>query len=313
MRKDFVNEVARTQNVKRANLIEKDLILHQVLIDLSKSKFFKDNFAFKGGTCLAKCYLDYFRFSEDIDFTWKNQGAFSGKSQKEIRRYLSTVIDDTGKIFEDIAKTRGLDFRCMKDNSDYVELTGNDKMCTFKLWYQSEELGRRTFLKVQINFVEKLCYPLKSGKLKSLISKNQEELVLLFPEYKEYTEEIDFDVYGPQEILSEKIRAILTRKGTKARDYLDVYLIEKNFDISVDEVFDCVVEKTKFTLNLYARYRDNLEKKKTTIMSTPFNWGEEKELLLKQIDESDFYQFIEKLRALLKKVIESLPEMEKNG
>jgi hypothetical protein len=37
MRKDFVNEVARTQNVKRADLIEKDLILHQVLIDLSKS------------------------------------------------------------------------------------------------------------------------------------------------------------------------------------------------------------------------------------------------------------------------------------
>lgn len=180
MRKDFVNEVARTQNVKRADLIEKDLILHQILIDLSKNKFFHDNFAFKGGTCLAKCYLDYFRFSEDIDFTWKNQSAFGGKSQKEVRRYLSTVIDDTGKIFEDIAKTRGLDFKCMKDDREYVELTGNNKMCAFKLWYQSEELGRRSFLKVQINFVEKLCYPLKSTKLKSLISKNQEELLLLF-------------------------------------------------------------------------------------------------------------------------------------
>jgi hypothetical protein len=50
MRKDFVNEVARTQNVKRADLIEKDLILHQILIDLSKNKFFHDNFAFKGDT-----------------------------------------------------------------------------------------------------------------------------------------------------------------------------------------------------------------------------------------------------------------------
>jgi predicted nucleotidyltransferase component of viral defense system len=69
MRKDFVYEVARTQKVKRADLIEKDLILHQVLFDLSKNKFFHDNLAFKGGTCLAKCYLDYFRFSEDIDFT----------------------------------------------------------------------------------------------------------------------------------------------------------------------------------------------------------------------------------------------------
>lgn len=109
MRKDFVNEVAGTKKIKRADLIEKDLILHQVLFDLSKNKFFSANFAFKGGTCLAKCYLDYFRFSEDIDFTWKNQNVFDGKSQKEVRRYLSVVIDSIGEIFEDIAKTRGLD------------------------------------------------------------------------------------------------------------------------------------------------------------------------------------------------------------
>jgi hypothetical protein len=35
MRKDFVNEVARVQRVKRTDLIEKDLILHQLLFDLN--------------------------------------------------------------------------------------------------------------------------------------------------------------------------------------------------------------------------------------------------------------------------------------
>jgi predicted nucleotidyltransferase component of viral defense system len=313
MRKDFVNEVARTQNVKRADLIEKDLILHQVLFDLSKNKFFHDNFAFKGGTCLAKCYLDYFRFSEDIDFTWKNQSVFEGKSQKEVRRYLSAVIDSIGEIFEDIAKTRGLDFRCLKDDRNYVELTGGDKTCTLKVWYQSEVLGRKSFLKVQMNFVEKLCYPFKSAELKSLISEDQEELILLFPEYKEYTQKITFDAYDCHEILAEKIRAILTRKGTKARDFLDVYLIDKEFGISLEEIFACAIEKTRFTLNLYARYRENLEEKKPSIMSAPFNWGEEKGLLLKEIDEKDFYKFIEKLRAFLKKVIEGLPERKKSS
>ena len=34
MRKDFVNEVARVQRIKRTDLIEKDLILHQVLFEL---------------------------------------------------------------------------------------------------------------------------------------------------------------------------------------------------------------------------------------------------------------------------------------
>ncbi|MGD0645310.1 MAG: nucleotidyl transferase AbiEii/AbiGii toxin family protein [Candidatus Bathyarchaeia archaeon] len=313
MRKDFVNEVAKTQNIKRADLIEKDLILHQVLFDLSKNKFFHDNFAFKGGTCLAKCYLDYFRFSEDIDFTWKSQSAFDGKSQKGVRRYLSTVIDSIGKIFESIAKTRDLDFRSLKDDRNYVELTGGDKTCTFKVWYQSEVLGRRSFLKIQMNFVEKLCYPLKSAQLKSLISGNQEELMLLFPEYQEYSQKIAFDVYDPREILSEKIRAILTRRAIKARDFLDVYLIQKEFSISLEEVFGCAIEKTRFTLNLYARYRENLEEKKPTIMSTSFNWGEEKGLLLKEIDEKDFYKFVEKLRVYLKEVINGLPETEKSS
>jgi len=308
MRIDFVNEVARTQRVKRADLIEKDLILHQILSDLSENKFFKESFVFKGGTCLAKCYLDYFRFSEDIDFTWKNQAVFEGKSQNDIRRYLSPIIDDVGKTFEDIAKVLDLDFRCIKQDRNYVELTGSDKICTFKVWYQSEVLGRKTFLKVQMNFVEKICYPLNSAKLRSLICENTDELTALFPEFKNYTEKIAFDVYDPREILSEKIRAILTRQGTKARDYLDVYLIEKKFGISLDEVFDCAKQKTMFTLNLYARYRRNLQNKKPTIMTMPFNWGEEKGLLLKEIDEKDFYAFAEKLKGFLKKVIEGLPD-----
>jgi len=307
MRKDFVYEVARTQKVKRADLTEKDLILHQMLFDLSKNKFFHDNFVFKGGTCLAKCYLDYFRFSEDIDFTWKDQSVFAGKSQKEVRKYLSPVIDNIGEVFEDIAKSRGLDFRCLKEDRNYVELTGGDKTCTFKVWYQSEVFGRKSFLKVQMNFMENLCYPFKSAELKSLISGDPKELVLLYPEYQEYTQKISFDVYDCREILAEKVRAILTRKGTKARDFLDVYLIEKQFGISLDDICACLLEKTQFTLNLYARYRQNLEEKKNTIMSAPFNWGEEKGLLLKEIDEKDFYKFIDRLRAFLKKLIDSLP------
>jgi hypothetical protein len=75
--------------------------------------------------------------------------------------------------------------------------------------------------------------------------------------------------------------------------------------------FACVLEKTQFTLNLYERYRQNLEEKKRTILSTPFNWGEEKGLLLKEIDEKDFYKFIERLKAFLKKVMDNLPNLEK--
>ena len=167
-------------------------------------------------------------------------------------------------------------------------------------------LGLKSFLKVQMNFVEKLYFPLKSAELGSLLPEEKEELTMLFPEFKEYTQKIDFDVYDVREILCEKIRAILTRKGIKARDFLDVYLICREFRIGLEDVYGCSVEKTRFTLSLYERYRKNLEEKKTIVMSAPFTWGEEKGLLLKDIDEKEFYKFLEKLKTFLKKVVDEL-------
>ena len=39
MRKDFVNEVAKLQRISRADLVEKDLILQEMLVDLSRNSF----------------------------------------------------------------------------------------------------------------------------------------------------------------------------------------------------------------------------------------------------------------------------------
>jgi len=184
MKKDFANEVGRIHKIERTDMIEKDLILHQILFDLSKSGFFSENFIFKGGTCLIKHYLGYYRFSEDIDFTWKDQTIFEGKSQKEIRRYLSKIIDDIGELFEEISAKRGIEFRCKKHNKKFVELGGGNKFCTFKIWYRSEVLNRQSFMKVQINFVEKLFFAPQNAELKSMLSGHDEELSLLFPEYE---------------------------------------------------------------------------------------------------------------------------------
>ncbi|MFH1547589.1 MAG: nucleotidyl transferase AbiEii/AbiGii toxin family protein [bacterium] len=306
MRKDFANEVAKTQHNKRADLVEKDIILHQVLIDLSKNKFFSENFVFKGGTCLIKHYLGYYRFSEDIDFTWKNQTIFEDKSQKENRRHLSKIIDEIGKLFEEISAKRGLEFKCEKHNKKFVELGGGNKFCTFKIWYRSEVLNRESFMKVQINFVEKIIFAPQKAELKSLLSKYDEELSLLFPEYQEYMQKIPFQVYDIREILTEKIRSILTRQGIKARDFLDVYLISKKHQIEPEDMYDPIVSKTQFMLDLYKKYRKNLEAKKDLVKSQPFRWGEEKGLLLQPIDEKEFFKFLEDLKPFLNRIVEKV-------
>jgi len=307
VRADFVNEVARVLDIKRRDLIEKDLILHQILTDLSQDKFFAPNFLFKGGTCLIKCYFGYLRFSEDIDFTWKDQSVFNGMSGKKIRSQLSKVIDKTGSVFESIVKKRGLDFKAEKRNPDYMEFGGGNKTCTLKIWYQSEVLNRRTFLKVQINFVESMCFSLKKGHLNGLLTGKHEELEALFPEYAEYANKIPFGIYDIREILSEKVRALLTREGTKARDFLDVYLICKKFGIKLEDMEKCIVRKLDFALKLYGKYRDNLKEKIGLLNSGKlFEWGAERELLLSEIDESDFYRFLGGFETFLKEIVRTL-------
>ena len=53
----------------REDVVEKDYLLGWVLAGIGTEPALRDGWAFKGGTCLKKCYLETFRFSEDLDFT----------------------------------------------------------------------------------------------------------------------------------------------------------------------------------------------------------------------------------------------------
>jgi len=100
MRKEFVAAIAEQAGIEQIDLVEKDIILHQILTDLAQNEFFSNNFIFKGGTCLTKCHMGYYRFSEDIDFTWKNQEKFETKSQKQIRKMLSNIINGESSLID---------------------------------------------------------------------------------------------------------------------------------------------------------------------------------------------------------------------
>ena len=53
----------------RDDVVEKDYVLGWVLAGIGTEPALRDGWVFKGGTCLKKCYLETFRFSEDLDFT----------------------------------------------------------------------------------------------------------------------------------------------------------------------------------------------------------------------------------------------------
>lgn len=311
MKPDLIDKISDHEKIQRKDMIEKDIILHQILSDLSKEKFFSDNFIFKGGTCLMKHYLGYLRFSEDIDFTWKDQSLFAGKTRGQAYKELSKSLEKTGKILEKIASKRGLDFKWDKGNRDYVELVNGGKICTFKIYYDSSISKKKTFLKVQINFMDVLCLKPKKGSLKSLMAGKHPELKKLFEEYSEYTSAIPFGVYDVKEILSEKIRALLTRRGIKARDFLDVFFISKDLDVKPESVEKYVIAKISYALEHFEKYGDNFEEKKKLLdKGQLFDWGTEKGLLITKIDEKEFMGFVDGFMKYLKTLIKKIPEQK---
>lgn len=54
------------------NIVEKDYVLGWVLAAIFAQPALKSAWAFKGGTCLKKCYFETYRFSEDLDFTLRD-------------------------------------------------------------------------------------------------------------------------------------------------------------------------------------------------------------------------------------------------
>ena len=50
------------------NVVEKDYVLGWVLAGIARHPVTR-SWAFKGGTCLRKCWFETCRFSEDLDFT----------------------------------------------------------------------------------------------------------------------------------------------------------------------------------------------------------------------------------------------------
>lgn len=236
IQKEIIDLLASRTKVEEKDLIEKDVIIHRILLELGSNSDFFENYAFKGGTCLMKCYLNYYRFSEDIDFTYIPQKEFDKMSGKQRRTALSNKISSLMAVLKKVSDDIGLDFKTTKNNNQYVELGRSNNQVTFKLWYIPDNSQQEAFIKVQINFQEKLKYHTKVRSADNFFFGKYEDFqsAFLLPENSEWLLKIPkLKCYDLKEILIEKARAILTRRGTKARDYIDIYMIEKKENIDI--------------------------------------------------------------------------------
>lgn len=294
---EYLKSELKIDNTK---FLEKDVLLHRILLRLMRTSF-KENYAFKGGTCLTKCYLGYYRFSEDMDFTYIHQDELVGKSAKQLRKMFSKKIDEVIDLLVPIADEFGFDFKPDKSNSHYFMFGGNNKFITFKIWYKNVQEEKEDFLKLQINFYEIIINEVKIVTARSLYEPlNKRALEILFPEFLDIIEAVELNAYSLEEIFLEKIRAILTRRGTKSRDYIDVYLLIKKLNLDYKKVKGDVLKKTEFMF-MYDKYLEHL----SVVKPEKLILSDEENLLLEPLDEG-FKDFLPEFFEYLKDLEEKL-------
>lgn len=273
----------------RKDIVEKDFHLHRLLSRISRDEYLKENFVFKGGTCLIKAYTGYYRFSEDIDLTWKHEEEWKDLSANQTRKRCSEEIDTFMNRLDQISQELGLDFKPKKSDNRYVDIGGGGRMPTFFLRYHSDTMDIPSMIKIEVNFVDKTLYPYMEKELNSLVEFiDADELPFLFEEcWNEYTRPVTMECYEPKEIYTDKCRALLTRIAYKMRDCIDLYMLEDRYRYTVKDLKNDIKVKTDFMLKLYEKYRENLrnnlpspeqlssEETRLVIKPLPKDWGKE--------------------------------------
>ena len=132
---------------------------------------------------------------------------------------------------------------------DYVELGSNNKLVTFRVYYTSVLTGKSSFIKIQINFLEKIMFTPQTKELIPLIKLNQftKEDQIYFNEFLGFYKSLKIEVYDIKEIVAEKVRSLLTRKAIKSRDAIDLLFIYNKFKIKPQDLLNETKEKLLFS------------------------------------------------------------------
>ncbi|MGH2761119.1 MAG: nucleotidyl transferase AbiEii/AbiGii toxin family protein [Thermoleophilaceae bacterium] len=84
----------------REDVVEKDYVLGWLLWGIAADPELGKSWVFKGGTCLKKCYIETYRFSEDLDFTVLPDGPVRpDEVAPALVRVLERVTDESGIDF----------------------------------------------------------------------------------------------------------------------------------------------------------------------------------------------------------------------
>jgi predicted nucleotidyltransferase component of viral defense system len=79
------------------SIVEKDYVLGWMLAGINAHEELSESWIFKGGTRLKKCYFETYRFSEDLDFTLRNEDQLDEEFLRgAFEEVIAWVTDQSG-------------------------------------------------------------------------------------------------------------------------------------------------------------------------------------------------------------------------
>lgn len=209
-------------------LIEKDYFCSVLLKHLADAN---GSLIFKGGTCLAKVLVDFYRLSEDLDFVIPMAVDSTRAKRRRQAAPLKTAVDSLPQQLPVFRLDKPL--TGANNSTQYLALVEYTSLIT----------GQRDTIKLEIALREPLVLPQVSGGAKTL---------LLNPTSGEsLVEKFDLGCISGLEAFAEKFRAALSRREVAIRDFYDLdYAIGQNLFHPKDErLIDLVRQKMRIPGN----------------------------------------------------------------
>lgn len=189
------------------HVIEKDYVLGWMLAGIYAHDELAESWIFKGGTCLKKCFFETYRFSEDLDFTLRDEAHLN-------EAFLKRVFAEVGAWIYD---ETGIEIPADQQEFEIFQNPRGKISCQGKISYKGPVSPTRPLPRIKLDLTA-------------------DERIVLLPATAEifhpYTDApeggIEVLAYDYVEAFAEKFRALSER--TRPRDLYDVVNLYRNSD-----------------------------------------------------------------------------------
>jgi predicted nucleotidyltransferase component of viral defense system len=207
------------------HVIEKDYVLGWMLAGIYAREELAESWIFKGGTCLKKCFFETYRFSEDLDFTLRNEANLDEVFLKRVFGEIGTwIYDETG-----------IEIPADQMEFDLYRNPRGNVSCQGKISYKGPVSPARSLPRIKLDLTADERIVLEP------------EIVEIFHPYSDVPEDgIEVLAYDYVEAFAEKFRALAER--TRPRDLYDVVNLYRNTDARPEQqhFVDVLREKCTF-------------------------------------------------------------------